>query len=560
MILKMRFPFSCALGLEVEDGFESKIPKEEMPMPRKKLPIGIQNFRQIREEGYCYVDKTPHILNLADIGKYFFLARPRRFGKSLLADTLRELFSCNESLFKGLFIHDRWEWDRPHPVLLLSLGQGVMNSQAALDERLGELLNWHARKQGITFDNTSIGGRFFELIEKLHTKHDAKTVVLVDEYDKPILDNLHDLETARKIREGLKNFYSVIKEADAYIRFAFFTGVSKFSKVSLFNGLNNLIDLTLDRRFATICGYTQTDLESVFREHLGDVDMDQLRQWYDGYHFLGENVYNPFDVLLFLDTKVYRNYWVETGTPAFLVNLIASRAYPVPKLDTLKVSEALLSSFDIDRIHIETLLYQTGYLTIQNVRRVGSIHQYTLRFPNLEVRSGFTDLILDYLVDNSPAKSETQLKLYELLQRDDIQGLRDLFHAFFAAIPHDWYRKNEMAGYEGYYAAIVYCYFVALGLDVAAEETTNHGRIDMTVRFEGRVYVLEFKVVELTEPGGALDAIKAKGYAEKFAGQPGWLVGIEFSKKDRNITRFEFEPLEPTRDPRKGARSPVNQK
>jgi hypothetical protein len=418
-----------------------------------------------------------------------------------------------------------------------------MNNRAALDERLGELLNWHARKQGIGFDNTSIGGRFFELIEKSSTMHHGKTVVIVDEYDKPILDNLHNLDTAREIREGLKNFYSVIKEADPYIRFVFFTGVSKFSNVSLFSGLNNLVDLTLDPRFATICGYTRHDLEFIFKAYLDDVNPEQLRQWYDGYHFLGENVYNPFDVLLFLDTKIYRNYWFETGTPAFLVNLIGSRGYPIPKLDALNVSEALLSSFDIDRIHIETLLFQSGYLTIGKVRQVGAIHQYALRFPNLEVRSGFTDMILDYLVDNSPAKSESQFKLYALLQQDDVHGLRDLFHAFFAAIPHDWYRKNELAGYEGYYAAIVYCYFVALGLDVTVEETTNHGRIDMVVRFEDRVYVIEFKVVELTEAGGALEAIKARGYAEKFAGQAGWLVGIEFSKTDRNIARFEVEPL-----------------
>jgi hypothetical protein len=512
-------------------------------MPRKKLPIGIQNFRQIREGGYGYVDKTPHILNLTTIGKYFFLSRPRRFGKSLLVDTMRELFSCNEPLFETLFIHDQWDWTQPHPVLLISLGQGVLNSREALDERLREVLNWHAKKQGVAFENTSIGGRFFELIEKTCLTHGAEVVVLVDEYDKPLLDNLADPDTVREIREGLRNFYSVIKDADAYIRFAFITGVSKFSKVSLFSGLNNLIDLTLDRRFATICGYTQTDVESVFAAYLDGVDLDELRRWYDGYSFLGENVYNPFDVLLFLDSGVYRNYWFETGTPTFLVDLIAARKYPIPKLDDLKVSEALLSSFDIDRIHIETLLFQTGYLTIDSARRVGAIHQYTLRYPNVEVRSGFTDLMLDYLVNNSPAKSETQLKLYELIRQDDVNGLRDLFHAFFAAIPHDWYRKNELAGYEGYYASIVYCYFAALGLDVTPEETTNHGQIDLVLRFEDRVYVMEFKVVELTEAGGALDAIKARGFVDKFAGRKGWLVGIEFSKKERNILRFEVEAL-----------------
>ena len=510
----------------------------------KKLPIGVQTFSEIREEGHCYVDKTPLIYQMTTTGKYYFLSRPRRFGKSLLVSTLQAAFSGQKDLFNGLFLENNWDWQTVYPVLNLSLGSGIHENRSILDGVLASTIAEIAQVYCIELVESSTSLRFKELIRKLHAKYAQRVVILIDEYDKPILDNIDRPEIAAEMREGLKNFYSVIKDSDAHVKFALLTGVSKFSKVSLFSGLNNLKDITLDPRYATLCGYTESDIHDVFSDYLQGIDFDQLRQWYNGYNFLGEKVYNPYDVLLFLDLRLYRNYWFETGSPGFLIKLIQERHYAISNLESVLASDELLGSFDIEHIQLETLLFQTGYLTIDKVESLGSSVFYTLKYPNIEVKSSLTNSLLTHLTQTPAANVRNQKIIYHALQQGDMPTIKEQFHAFFASIPHDWYRKNLLSGYEGYYASIVYCYFAALGLDVTAEDTTNKGRIDLTVKLDNRIFLIEFKVISHDKkPSNALRQIKEKHYQEKFQNQGFklYLVGVTFNKNTRNIVDFSWE-------------------
>ncbi|NPA49256.1 MAG: AAA family ATPase, partial [Thermodesulfobacteria bacterium] len=333
----------------------------------KKLPIGIQSFEVIRTEGYYYVDKTPFVKKLVDEGKYYFLSRPRRFGKSLFLDTLRQAFLARRELFKDLFLENHWDWSVKYPVIYISFGAGVIKNPEHLNLRINEIFQNHGKLYGVNLKYRTPEGRFEELIILLKEKYRKKVVVLVDEYDKPILDNIEKKETAIEIRESLKNLYSVIKDADPYLKFVFITGVTKFSKVSLFSGLNNLKDITIHPEYATICGYTQSEFEHVFADRLKGLDLEEVKRWYNGYSWLGEPVYNPFDILLFLDFREFRPFWFETGTPTFLIKLLIEKKYFIPELENLEVGEELIESFDVDTIRPETLLFQTGYLTIDRV-------------------------------------------------------------------------------------------------------------------------------------------------------------------------------------------------
>ena len=386
-------------------------------------------------------------------------------------------------------------------------------------------------------------GRFLGLIRAAQAKYGERAVVLVDEYDKPILDNLTAPKIARAMRDGLRNLYSVIKGADPHLRFAFLTGVSKFSKVSLFSGLNNLNDISVDAKYSALCGYTETDLNGVFAPELPGLDRDQIRDWYNGYNWTGEAVYNPFDLLLLFEKSQFRPWWFETATPTFLVDLLLERQVFVPRLEHLLASEQLLSAFDVDRIATEALLFQTGYLTIDSVRQLGPLIQYRLRYPNQEVRAGLNGALLEQLAPRSDATMEHVGRLYDLLLANDFAGLERLFSAFFAGIPADWYRNNPIACYEGYYASVFYAYFASLGLVIVPEESSNAGRLDMAVRFNHQISLFEFKSVPWEAEGRALRQIKERGYADKYRaeGCPLHLIGVEFSRERRTVVGFEVE-------------------
>ena len=513
-------------------------------MPRRKLPIGIQTFREIRGQDCYYVDKTPYIRRLLDEGKHYFLSRPRRFGKSLFLDTCKELFEGNEPLFEGLHIHEHWDWSVRHPVVRLSFGKGNFKTPGYVETNLMAQLDAVERQTGVASDYATGPERLAHQLEGLHGRYGLPVAVLIDEYDKPILDALEEPETARANRDYLRGLYATIKDSDAHIRFSFITGVSKFSKVSLFSGLNNLTDITLDPRHSAICGYTEADLDSVFAPELPGLDREEIRDWYNGYNWLGEEkVYNPFDILLLFRNRKFGAWWFETGTPTFLVETLFGRRVSSLALDDMVGSNDLLSSFDVEYIATEALLFQTGYLTLAGEENLAGESLYRLGYPNREVRQSLNRSLLRYLVRDTSRQMANSRQLYRMLAGSDFAGLETLFHAFFASIPYEWYTSNDIASYEGYYASVFYSYFAASGLDVTVEDSSSHGRLDMAVRLNDNVYLFEFKVVEMEPEGAAMAQLKERRYADKYraSGQPIYLVAVEFSSETRNLAAFEVE-------------------
>ncbi len=519
-----------------------------------KLPIGIQNLRQIIEDSCAYVDKTSFIPKLISGGKYYFLSRPRRFGKSLFLDTLKEVFEGNEDLFHNLYIHDKWDWSRRHPVIRIDFAGGVLRNRAELDGTIHDLLKENQQRLGVHCESSRISGCFKELIRQAHKKYGERVVILVDEYDKPILDNIEHPAVTAEMRDGVKNLYSVMKGQDEHIHFAFMTGVSKFSKVSLFSGINQLKDITLSSRFATICGYTQKDLETTFAEHLAGVDWQELKRWYNGYGFLGESVYNPYDILLFLsENHLYRNYWFETGSPSFLIKLFQQKRYFLPGLEDLEVSEEILDSFDIDRINPVTLLFQSGYLTVESTRTHLMRFIFKLKVPNQEVRLALSDQLIDGYTDLVNEKLGLQTHLYDTLKSGDLEGLTAVIKRLFAGIPWRNFTNNELPQTEGYYASVLYAFFASLNATIIPEDISNHGQVDMTIKLEGYTYVIEIKLEreddnpQQSTINPALEQIREQGYSEKYRNEPGkglYEVGLIFSSKKRNLVQADWREVD----------------
>ena len=482
----------------------------------------MQTFRELREQDCYYVDKTAYIERMLHEGKHYFLSRPRRFGKSLFLDTLKELFEGSEDLFEGLHIHAGHDWLQRHPVVRLSFAGGSFTEPANVNMSVLAQLEAAAEREGVRVRYATAPERFAHLLRTLHTHTGQRVVVLVDEYDKPILDALEQPAAARANRDYLRGLYGVIKDSDAHVQFTFLTGISKFSKVNLFSQLNNLIDITLDPAFSSICGYTESDLDTVFAPELAGLDRDRVREWYNGYSWLGsEKVYNPYAVLLLLRRRKFAAHWFETGTPAFLVDLLFERRVSSVSLGDMLGTEELLSAFDVggrsaaDHIGTEALLFQTGYLSIQSEQEVGGETVYRLSYPNREVRQSLNRSLLSFLVQDAAGPAKSRIRLSRLLAAGDCAGMKELFHAFFASIPYQWYTNDIIADYEGFYASVFYSYFAALGYDITVEESSSHGRLDMAVRAPGHVYLFEFKVAEMS-PGSALAQLRERRYADKY--------------------------------------------
>ncbi len=509
----------------------------------KKLPIGIQTFSEIRQNNYVYVDKTTLAVDLIDRYKYVFLSRPRRFGKSLFVDTLHSLFEGKKELFTGLAAEKSHDWSKSYPVIRIDFSEGNFRIPENLHESLKAVIRRNEKRLNTAAEDLVPALRFGQLIREVCEKYDSQVVILIDEYDKPILDNMDQPEMAVLAREELKALYSAIKGNDACIRFAFLTGVTKFSRVSVFSGINNIEDISLAPEFATVCGYTQHDLETVFAEHLEGANMDEIKRWYDGYYFIGDHVYNPFDILLFLrGNKQFKSYWFETATPTFLVKLLHQKQFFLPDLSNIKAGEELLTSFDIDQISPVTLLFQSGYLTIKEAVLDGFMTEYILGFPNLEVSMAFTNSLLDLF---APVEQKTAVRsnLYRALKNGDMEQFRAAIHALFAAIPYHNYTNNEIARYEGFYASVIFAWLSSIGVQLIVEDCTNKGRIDMSVEMEDTIYLIEFKVDMPEEK--ALAQIKGRGYSEKYRikGKKIILIGIGFSSEKRNIMDFLWEEM-----------------
>lgn len=511
----------------------------------QKLPIGEQSFKRLREENQLYVDKTRHIYDLLNTGKFIFLSRPRRFGKSLLTTTLQELFRGNKALFQGLWIEDKIDW-QPRPVILINFNDLNYLSKS-LDVALDEYMDRLAANHGLTLTASDYKTKFQELIVRLAT--DQKVVLLIDEYDKAITDLLENEQKVSDHVATLKNFYSVLKATEGEcLHFVFLTGVSKYGKISLFSDLNNLLDITLDERFATLLGYTQSELEFYFADWI-----DRLAQryqktrpemraliahWYNGYSWDGVNtVYVPFSTLVFLEQQTFANHWFSTGTPTFLITLLRQRQIPPYELEGFTADSTLLDSANVNNIDVYSLLFQTGYLTVKAAWFGPTGQTYELGYPNYEVTQAFQQHLLgDYLGSSLQPMSTTILnRLLKALREQKVAGFITVLKSVFAGIPHTLFLAQE-----AYYHSLVYLLLKLLGFTIHAEPLTNLGRIDAVLELAEAVYILEFK---MSTAQIALDQIRAKGYDLPYhhLGKPIILLGIAFDEEKRNLVDWKEE-------------------
>ena len=515
-----------------------------------RLPLGIQTFAKVREGGFAYVDKTPLALNLANDAGIYFLARPRRFGKSLFLDTLRNLFEGKQELFQGLHAEHNWKWAVKYPVIKLDMSGGSTSVKALKATLEGNVLR-AAERLDVQLSATSEPHELFhQLIHRACVQHGRPVVLLIDEYDKPMIDNIDDMPLAQQMLKQLRSFYSIIKATDEHLRFVMLTGVSKFSKVSIFSGLNNLKDISLNPDYGSICGYTEEDLGEVFGEHLQGADLEQLRHWYNGYNFLGtKRVYNPYDILNFIDQSqsfgefYFANHWFETGTPTFVVDLLVRDQVPAAQVEPqIVVGREILDSFPIDKLDATTVLFQSGYLTIDSVDHSDPYAiAYKLVCPNHSVRSALQNSLFKHYVDSRLNKHHSGMS--RALRHADLDTIETELTRLFASIAADNYRRNDIARFEGYYASVVYSFFAGMGLTVIAEDVANLGRIDLTIQLADHTYIIEFKVVKRkSKANSALQQIIQQGYAAKYSGKV-YQIGIEFSETRRNIVAFAWQKV-----------------
>lgn len=512
----------------------------------KRLPIGFSKLEDMLNNNCLYVDKTKFIFKMVQASKCYFLSRPRRFGKSLLTDTIKQAFLGNKKIFTGLYLENNWDWDVVYPVIQFDFAIGEIESRQQLDIKINSMLNDIAKSYQVELNEILISDRFRELIQKLKYKYNQQVVILIDEYDKPMLDNIADIELCEHIRRGLRDLYSVIKGADGDIKFVFITGVSKFGQAGLFSGLNNLDDISLDSQYADVCGYTQANIENELSEYMkgGNVDLTKLKKWYNGYNFLGteeQRVYNPFDVLLFCDKNyTYDCYWFKTGTPTFLIKLLEKNNYFIPELlENSLINAYEVDLFDIDNIPIEALLFQSGYLTIKEATTIGVNRAYSLTYPNLEVKSSLNIHLAQLGIEGNKSRSLNQL--FTAFENNNFDELGNIFAAHFASIPHNWYERINH--YEGFYASIVYSLLCGLGYDCIPEDISNIGRIDLAIKMPDKVFIIEFKLSNRGNATDAIQQIKDRQYADKYRilGLPIYMIGISFDQKSKNLSDYKWQ-------------------
>jgi len=513
------------------------------------LPIGDSSFESIRSSGCVYVDKTRHIFQLVDEGKYYFMSRPRRFGKSLTVSTLKCLFEGKKELFDGLWISEQrdWEW-KLHPVIVIDFNEIPRHDPDIFKRALSFILKQTAKKYGVSIQTEFVETQFQELILGLEKTHGEQVAVLVDEYDKPIIDHLGKsgkaIETAKQNRDIMKSFFGVLKGINVApcLRLVFLTGVSKFSRVSIFSELNNLNDITMMESYADMFGYTQEELESNFHPHISLLAqkteipraeiMKKLEEHYNGYRFSRRDVrmYNPFSILSVLIHKDFKNFWFETGTPTFLVNLLKDADWYLPEMEGMKATETVFSTYELENLKPEALLFQTGYATIKDV--VGRI--YTFDYPNREVKTAFLETLFHSYTEGLKNRSKFIL-LAEYLQVKNTNAFMETMISIFASIPYALESKRD----EAYFHTIFYLMVCASGVNAQSEVLTCDGRIDLVMEFSDKVYIIEFKCNQNAE--AALKQIRQKGYEKKFTqtGKNILLMGINFDTKKRNVADWK---------------------
>ena len=511
-------------------------------MANQIYPIGVQSFSKLRSENCYYVDKTALVHELVTTGYYYFLSRPRRFGKSLLISTLHEYFKGNRGLFKGLAIDrlEPGEWPC-HPVLHIDFNGQLYDSKTSVGEVLESCLREWEREYGASDASMSYALRFGAVIRNAVEKTGRQVVVLIDEYDKPILDVLGDRELEENNREVLRSFYSVMKSQDANLRFVMLTGVGKLPQMNVFSGLNNIMDISMNPKYSTICGITEPELHEYFGKGVADlaeancmtVDeaYEALKANYDGYHFAGDmrDVYNPYSLLTALKNRMITDSWYRTGTPTHLIKMLKRTDVPIKNLDGSPCTFTRLTEGNVTGDDIIATLYYTGYLTIKQYNR--AMNSVILGYPNGEVRRGFLDNVLALSTNVNAGESSTLvLELAMTVQSGDISGYLEKLRSFFADFPYELIKRNE-----AHYQDVIYCITKLLGFYVQAEYRTSSGRADMILGTKEAVYVFEFKLDAGAD--AAMSQIDAKEYALPFAadGRRVVKVAVSFSSETRNI-------------------------
>ncbi len=509
----------------------------------QNLPMGIQNFESLRADGYLYVDKTPLIYKLVTTGRYYFLSRPRRFGKSLLMSTIHSYFSGRKDLFEGLAIEKlEKEW-LEHPVLHLDLNTEQYDSPERLTSKLNLFLSNIEKEYGREEGETTLGTRFEGVIHRAYEKTGRKVVILVDEYDKPMLQAIGNPELQDAYRATLKGFYGALKSMDGCIRFALLTGVTKFGKVSVFSDLNNLKDISMDERYVDICGITHDELVTALHPYVvkfaeknaisAKDAVERLRAHYDGYHFCEDTdgLYNPFSLLNALDSLKLKNYWFETGTPTYLVQLLQNRDYDLEEMSRVKADADELNSIDSTSNNPIPVIYQSGYLTIKGYDP--EFGTYTLGFPNAEVEEGFTKYLMPNYIHRKENRSPFLINNFvEDVRSGNTEQFIKRLRSLFADTPYQIIRN-----FENHYRNVVWLLFKLMGFYTQAEYRTSEGRIDMVVKTPKYCYVLEFKLDGTAEE--ALAQIQDRNYTLPFAIEDQRIVriGINFDSKTRNIDK-----------------------
>ena len=511
----------------------------------QNLPIGMQSFESIRKNDYLYVDKTKHIYNLVNSSRYYFLSRPRRFGKSLFLSTLEAYFLGQKELFKGLYIETVEKQWTEYPVIYLDLNSGIYTTEEELYRVLNYPMQRLEQKYSIDVKEPSLSVRLKNIVLTAFEQTGKQVVILVDEYDKPLISTLDNEELHNKYKTILKGVYSILKECDEYIRFGFLTGVTKFSKISLFSDLNNLMDISLDENYTDICGITEEEIKTNFKEHLQafaekenttkeDI-LSQLKAMYDGYHF-SENtsidIYNPFSLLNSLTERKFRNYWFQTGTPTFLIKLLQENDYDLKDLSEGKITAKDLTSKESMMNAPVALFYQSGYLTIKDYNKKSGA--YKLGYPNKEVEESFLDFILPkYMHTNENASFSYVEKMYENLENGEIEDFLKTMKTFFASVPYDLIKDTE-----NHYQTVIFIICKLIGFIVEAEYKIVNGRIDMIVRTDNFLYLFEFKFDKSAEE--ALQQIDSKDYPLAFQQDERKLykIGVNFSSQTKNIDKY----------------------
>ena len=513
----------------------------------KIYPIGIQNFEKIRRDGYFYIDKTALIYQMAKTGSYFFLSRPRRFGKSLLVSTLEAYFEGKRELFEGLAIEKlEKDWIK-HPILHIDLNTEKYESLENLENILNDTLYKWEKVYGTEPSETSLPLRFKGIIRRAYEQTGNRVAIFVDEYDKPMLQAIGNEALQKAFRDTLQAFYGAIKTMDGCIKFAFLTGVTKFGKVSVFSALNNLIDLSMDERYAAICGMTEEEIHTNLEEELFELAdklkmsyeevCRELKTCYDGYHFVENSVgiYNPFSVLNTFFKMKFGSYWFETGTPTYLVELLKSHHYDLHCMAEVETDAEILNSVDSASTNPIPVIYQSGYLTIKEYDERFGI--YRLGFPNREVEEGFMKFLLPFYANTNKVESPFQiLKFVREVESGDYDSFFRRLQSFFADTPYELIRDQEL-----HYQNVLFIVFKLIGLYVKAEYHTSQGRIDLVLQTDKFIYVMEFKLEGTAEE--ALSQINEKNYAQPFAADPRKLfkIGINFSSRTRNIEKWIVE-------------------